>query len=578
MITICPNDEELLAVASGDEPSADLQSHLQECSRCARKVNGLKGEVKELKNAFGSILPASHTPPPKSATPASRIPPGDSAVATTAVPTMIGKYHVVGTLGSGGQASVYLAVHPILNEQVVLKLASRAPEDEDASKTNRLVAEGRVLCQLKHPNIGRVFDLDFFERRPFIIMEFVRGRALDQYARDRIALKTLEIASIGAKIARALESAHRLGIVHQDIKPQNIIIDESDSPKLIDFGMARLNGAWAGDERQPLGGTIQYMAPEQARAEAKGITGQSDVFALGAVLYFLITGKPPFGGGSRDQNLKRAKECDFDVNTINNSTVSPALKKIVLTALASNPAQRFAGAKEMADALESIQRAATLRRRLLRASPFLVVTVAIIFAIMFWPRKAPLPPAGQMLITPDGMSTIEGNLPLMTGQKIKIDGDVPRDMPTVVFWIGAGGQVFRMPTYRVRTSNAFDHVYSPGEGKTTEVTGKAGTEFLLMISGRGLDEQANIDALETQLKSFFATHALAELPPTGVVLLDPSGAHSRFLNGKNRSRDPGAETADACAPVSTPLGSLSKNLSESGYYFAGIAVAHQDAN
>ncbi len=578
MITLCPNDEELLAVASGDEPSSELKSHLKECNRCARKIQGLKGEVRELKNVFGTMVPSSNAKPTTPMAP--RIPPSSTPTQNPAppptTPPMIGKYLVVGALGSGGQASVYRAVHPVLNEQVVLKLGTNAPDDGDPT-ASRLVAEGRVLCQLKHPNIGRIYDLDFFQRRPFLVMEFVRGRALDQYARDRTKLNSLEIAGLGAKIARALESAHKLGIVHQDVKPQNIIIDETDVPKLIDFGMARLNGAWNETELQPLGGTIQYMAPEQARGERKAITGQVDVFALGAVLYFLITGSSPFGGGTRESNLTRARQCSFELAPLEKSTVSPALKKIVLKALAAKPEDRFNGAKEMAEALESIQRSAARGKWLKRAVPVLVAGVGIAATVALWPKPLPTPAPGQLLITPDGVSSLEGNLPLMTGEKVKIQGLVPRDTPAAVFWIGSGGDVFRMPVSRTHGPDQFDKVFCPDESKTTEVSGKAGTEFLLMVSGTGLDDPAKSDALLAQLKAFFSAHTLAELPPTGAVLIDPTGAHARFLDGATKSRDPGMETPDACAQVSTPLDELSRTLKEHGYFFAGIAVAHADA-
>ncbi len=176
MITVCPSEEELLAVATGDEPSAELESHLLECGRCIRKISGLRLEVRGLQKAFipaepGHVLPTE--------TPVITQVPSDSPAATppSSTPEKIGKYLVIGALGSGGQASVYRAVHPTLDEQVVLKLSSRTTADGDFAKNDRLIGEGRILVQLKHANIGRIYDLDFFERRPFLVMEYVRGRA-----------------------------------------------------------------------------------------------------------------------------------------------------------------------------------------------------------------------------------------------------------------------------------------------------------------------------------------------------------------------------------------------------------------
>ncbi len=361
---------------------------------------------------------------------------------------------------------------------------------------------------------------------------------MDQYVRDRIRLTSPEIAALTAKVARALEAAHRFGIVHQDVKPQNIVIDEHGEPKLIDFGMARLNGAWTDGQRQPLGGTIQYMSPEQARSEFTAITGLSDVFALGAVLYFLITGTPPFAGAARDELLARAASCQFDRGILEKAEVSPRLKQIALKAMAAMPQDRFAGAREMAEALESVNHAAARRRLLRRAIPAAAVVAVVSATAWLWPKPAPIPATGQLLITPDGLSSLDGHLPLVTGEKLKIEGVVPRDTPAVVFWVGSAGQVFRVPDSQVHGADQFDHVISPGEARTTALTGPAGTEFLLMVAGRDLDNPQNVDALKSQLQSFFASRSLAELPPTGAVLVDAAGAHARFLDGGERSRDP----------------------------------------
>ena len=572
MITVCPNDGELLAIASGDEPSAQVKSHLQECSRCLRKLSGLKLEMKALKKAFGSTE-REVDPSPAAVWDEGNV--ADKSAQTTSEPKRIGKYVVVGALGSGGQGSVYRALHPTLQEQVVLKVSARRLDNSASAKNDRLIAEGRILCQLKHPNIGRIYDLDFFEHRPFLVMEYVRGRSLDRYARDRV-LTSPKIAALMAKVARGLDAAHRFGIVHQDVKPQNIIIDEKDEPKLIDFGMARLHGTGSEGLAQPLGGTIAYMSPEQARSDSKRITGLSDVFALGAVLYFLITDKPPFGGPLRNDNLLRATKCEFDRGALEKAEALPRLKQIALKALSAEPEDRFASVKEMAEALESLDRATIRRRRIVSVIPVLLVLAAAVATAWWWPRPGPIPPSGQLLITQDGQSELA--LPLMTGQNLRFEGRVQRDVPAVVFWVGSGGQVFRQPAIQVHDEDQFDHVFSPGKARTTAVAGHPGTEFILMVARSDLGDARNIDALQSELRSFFADHSLAELPPTGAVLVDASGARVKFLDGARASRDPGGGGDDSCAAVSTPLDELGRQLKERKYFFAGIAVPHQDAH
>ncbi len=131
---------------------------------------------------------------------------------------------------------------------------------------------------------------------------------------------------------------HRRGIIHRDIKPRNILIDEAGEPRLIDFGLARLRHAWSDRPDPTWGGTLAYMAPEQARLEHDRIGPRSDVFGLGAVLYFLLTGQPPFVGETTDEVWDRAKRCEFEKDALRLAKVPRRLGRICLTALAADPA------------------------------------------------------------------------------------------------------------------------------------------------------------------------------------------------------------------------------------------------
>src|SRR5262249_41724608 len=199
-------------------------------------------------------------------------------------PESIGRYRIIGELDSGGQASVYRAVHPTLPRDLAIKIAHE-PSSIDRSL---LRGDAAILCELDHPNLVRVYDLDIHEGRPFVAMEFVRGRNLQQAA-EPARPSARQAGAWGAAGARAPEGVHRRGVVHQDIKPPNILLDESGRPRLIDFGMARWRHAWSEGQAGPSGGTLAFMAPEQARCESGRIGAPSDLFALGAVLYFLLT-------------------------------------------------------------------------------------------------------------------------------------------------------------------------------------------------------------------------------------------------------------------------------------------------
>lgn len=222
----------------------------------------------------------------------------------------IGKYFVVCKLDEGGQGQVFRVVHPGLSKELVLKLAHRR---DDLGPDERILAvkEARMLADLDDPNLVRILDLDFHEGRPYLVMEYVPGTHLSGYARETRPTPR-QSATLVAELAGVVGRLHRRGIVHLDIKPQNVLIDESGRPRLIDFGLARLRDAWSTPEEGASGGTLSYMAPEQARGEAERIGPSCDIFALGGVLYFLLTGGPPFPGKDRQEKWDRARRCDFD--------------------------------------------------------------------------------------------------------------------------------------------------------------------------------------------------------------------------------------------------------------------------
>ena len=179
------------------------------------------------------------------------------------LPARIGRYAVLSALDEGGQARVFRVVHPGLGKDLVLKLAAR-PVADDPMGRDLLAAEGRLLAELNHPSLVRVIDLDVHDDgRPFLVMDHVSGCTLDRHIAQGLPAPRRAAAMV-AEIARAVAYIHRRGVVHQDIKPRNVLIDESGRPRLIDFGLARLRHAWALDTSGPSGGTLMYMAPEQA--------------------------------------------------------------------------------------------------------------------------------------------------------------------------------------------------------------------------------------------------------------------------------------------------------------------------
>ena len=202
-----------------------------------------------------------------------------------------GRYRVVRMLGDGAMAKVVLAQDGELDRAVAVKVLDEQLA-QDPSFRARFAREARVAASLSHPNVVTVFDVGEAERRPFIVMEFVEGRTLDKRLRDEGALPADEVVRVGRQVASGLEHAHANGLVHRDLKPSNLIEREDGTVKIADFGIARSVDATALTEEGTIVGTAAYLAPEQA--EGGAVSPRTDLFALGVVLFELLTGRQPW--------------------------------------------------------------------------------------------------------------------------------------------------------------------------------------------------------------------------------------------------------------------------------------------
>ena len=208
--------------------------------------------------------------------------------------TRIGRHEIVRLLGQGGMGSVYLARDPLIGRSVALKLISQGLDDPRARE--RLAREAKAAGHLHHPNIVTVFDVGEHDGQLFIAMEYVRGESLAGLLRKRTLVTLAERLSLVEQACTALAYAHRAGTVHLDIKPDNLMIDEEGHLKILDFGIARVSG----DEstRTSGSGTLRYMSPEQLTGGS--LDHRSDVFALGCVLYEIVSAVPAFDGSVKD--------------------------------------------------------------------------------------------------------------------------------------------------------------------------------------------------------------------------------------------------------------------------------------
>jgi WD40 repeat protein/tetratricopeptide (TPR) repeat protein len=250
----------------------------------------------------------------------------------------IGKYRVLGVLGSGGQATTFLVRDPDLDCRVVLKQYHSA----GLSAEYYLRIEARSLARIHSPFVARCLHVERIDGKLFLIMEYVPGVRLDEYVRGEQA-GFVRITEVLRDIAQGLLDVHGAGLLHRDIKPANILVRPNGTPCLVDFGFASALGS----EIEQIGGTWAYMSPEQAREES--LSPGSDVFGLGSVMFELLTGRPPYSGATIREQAKKAQ---FPLPRELNPEIPKQLETICLKAMAADPAQRYATAETLRNDLQ----------------------------------------------------------------------------------------------------------------------------------------------------------------------------------------------------------------------------------
>lgn len=254
------------------------------------------------------------------------------------------RYEVVSHIGQGGMADVFLAVDTILNRQVAIKIL-RADLSTDAISILRFEREAQAAAALAHPNIVEIYDVGDYKGHHYIVMEFVSGKTLKQVIRSRGPLVNEEAIDIMKQLCSAVAEAHTRGIIHRDIKPQNVIVKSDGSVKILDFGIATAKGSMQLTQANNVMGSVHYLAPELAKGESA--SPQSDIYALGIVLYEMLSGDVPFKADQAVQiALKHMREPMPDIRQMN-SSVPQSIANIITRATAKNPNERYRSAREM---------------------------------------------------------------------------------------------------------------------------------------------------------------------------------------------------------------------------------------
>jgi serine/threonine protein kinase len=289
-------------------------------------------------------MPADHPPPDISTLSPASPPP------IAGIPAQIGRYRVERLLGEGGMGAVYLAYDPQLDRPVALKVSRLTGTQADA----RFQREAQAAAALRHPNICPIYDLGEADGVRYLCLPFVRGEPLSR--RVGRPWPTADAVELVRTLARAMHEAHRNGVVHRDLKPSNVMLDETGRPVIMDFGLARpcsplaTQLTAAGD----ILGTPAYMPPEQIEGDVERIGPACDIYALGVILYELLTGTVPFHGGDL---LMLAAQVVADLPappSRRRPGLNPRLDTVCLTALAKRPERRWPSMAAFADALDDL--------------------------------------------------------------------------------------------------------------------------------------------------------------------------------------------------------------------------------
>ncbi len=499
--------------------------------------------------------------------------------ASAPTPKLIGKYPVLSVLAEGGQGIVYRATHPTLGKEAVVKL-SKLPIPGDFER-DRLLAEGQILAQFDHPHIARVYDLDFHDGRPFLVMEQVPGVNLEQYA-DRSKPTPRRAAELLAQIARALDVVHQKGILHLDLKPKNLLVTERGEPKIIDFGLARSRQGFGDDvpNTGSFSGTLAYIPPEQAKGDEAALGPRSDVFGLGGVLYFLLTGRAPYHRGEFRSVLQQAREGKWNRDALDKANVPEGLRRICARAMAPEPKDRYPSALALAEDLEAFLHRRSWVVRVLAVSAILIVGVGIGWWMTHTPTPRPNLPAavprspGELVIevfrrvkNADQKFPVEDVAPLRTGDGLRFTGPVPADQHAALFHFGEG-QWTRVHAWEPAPLARLAVYPDPEAGHVkVPLEGNPGPELFVLCTRKGQPlEEAEFRALVDGILP-----NLQDLPPLVYFRFNEAGVKqwltSRAVGKPIRGEDP--ETAALAG-----LEKLRRTLQPHCDVFCGALLVH----
>jgi hypothetical protein len=477
------------------------------------------------------------------------------------LPDTIGKYVVVKELGKGGQGSTYLVRDPDLGNLVVLKRYHGSASVDEA------IREGKALIQVRSLHTAQCLGLERDGDAVFLVMEYIPGRCLADILKEGL-LAPAAAARLVEQVAEGLEAVHASSMVHRDLKPANIILGDDGAPRLVDFGLAAHLGSAS---LRVLAGTPSYMAPEQARGQWERIDTRTDLYGLGAVLYRLLTGQAPHPGETQAEALGHACEGVVTSPRVLKKSIPRPLERIILRALAADPARRYASAAEFRQALRRYR----LRHRHRAAAGLAVVlvlvglaTVRVVDGRNQVPVPAPVPLSGELTVrvwTPGeggkrGLKVVDpGALPVEPGELVHLEARLNQPAYAYLLWLDGQGQVVSLYPWGDRKFGDLPAAFSaqavvhspPKLDKGWPMDGTAGLETaLLLVRRTPLPRDADLAGLIGHL----APSPLREPQEVAELVFDVGQPAVKVNRSLHRSLGPEPE------PIDDPLLQLMERL------------------
>ena len=350
-VVVCPDCRQ--AIPFENESPPDI------CPGCSRQLV-LPIEETALVDAASDVLDTTQTSP--NDTPPPAIPSSLPRPREEDPPKRFGDYELLHELARGGMGVVYRAYHVPLQRVVALKMI-KAGDFASAADVKRFHTEAEAAANLDHPNIVPVYEVGEWDGRPYYTMGFIGGQSLGDVLKQG-PMPQLQAADFSKTVCEAIAHAHAHGVVHRDLKPGNILIDTAGNLRVADFGLAkRVDGEGSLTSTGQVMGTPSYMPPEQAAGRVDEVNAGSDIYSIGAVLYCMLTGRPPFQAASPVETLRQVLECEPVAPRDLNSEIDRDLETICLKALEKSPANRYGSVSAMGDDLQRFLTGAPITAR-----------------------------------------------------------------------------------------------------------------------------------------------------------------------------------------------------------------------